>query len=1036
VLFADVKGSMDLQEQLDPEEWHRIMDRFFQILTDGVHRFEGTVNQYTGDGIMALFGAPIAHEDHAQRACYSALRLSDELRRYSQELRREKGLNFSVRMGLNSGEVIVGKIGDDLRMDYTAQGHTVGLAARVEEIAAADQTYLTEHTAKLVEGYCRLGDLGQFNVKGVKDPLRVYELQGVGALRTRLEVSARRGLVRFVGRRGEMERLRGAWEAAQTGHGQIVGVVGEAGVGKSRLVYEFKTPLETSGRVLAAFSVSHGKAYAYLPLIDLLKSYFRITLEDDERGRREKVTGKVLTLDRTLEDTLPYLFSLLDIGDDASSLAQTDPPIRKRRTLEAVKRVLVRETLDQPCVLIFEDLHWVDAETQDFLEVMSESVATARLLLLVNYRPEYQHGWGSRTYYTQLRLDPLGEKESQELLTALLGEERSAERQALERLILEKTEGNPFFMEEVVQTLAEESVLSGQRGGYRLATSAVELHVPETVQGVLAARMDRLPAEEKALLQTLAVIGKDFPLGLLRRVVEREEEDLYSGLSHLQAGEFIYERPAFPEPEYIFKHALTQEVAYESLLGERRQVLHERTARAIEGLYADALDAHYGDLAHHYSRTENTSKAVEYLHLAGDQAVQRSAYTEAIKQLRRGVELVATLPQTRERMQREVQLHLTLGRALTATQGYIALEVEQSFLRARDLSEEVDEVHPLIGALSGVYQVYMVRAEHERAAEIAKRLIRLAEGTRDPLHLVTAQVSMGSSCYWRGEFSRARELLEAVIGRYDPREHGVLLQLWSSQDLGAAALGYLTWSLLDLGYPDQALTRSREALTLARELSHPLTQAFALMAAGRVHAWRGEHQAAVEEEEALMTVAKEHGFPFYVPFAAFLRVSFLAAQGQPQRVAEMRAALEAVRSTETLLGMPQFLALCADAERAQGQSEEGLALIVEAERTIAQTGESAYEAEVHRIGGELFLARSPSDEERAEASFRKALDIARRQDAKSQELRAATSLARLWQGQGRPEEARELLAPVYDWFTEGFDTKDLKDASVLLAELA
>jgi class 3 adenylate cyclase len=293
VLFADVKGSMDLAEQVDPEEWHRILNRFFQILTDGVHRFEGTVNQYTGDGIMALFGAPIAHEDHAQRACYAALRLNTELGRYADELRRTKGLNFSVRMGLNSGEVIVGKIGDDLRMDYTAQGHTVGLAARVEEIAAADRTYLTQHTAKLVEGYCRLGDLGEFNVKGVKDPLQVYELQGVGALRTRLEVSASRGLVRFVGRHGEMEQLRGAWEAAQAGHGQIVGVVGEAGVGKSRLVYEFKAPLETGCRVLEAFSVSHGKAYSYLPLIDLLKTYFRITLADDERGRREKVTGKV-----------------------------------------------------------------------------------------------------------------------------------------------------------------------------------------------------------------------------------------------------------------------------------------------------------------------------------------------------------------------------------------------------------------------------------------------------------------------------------------------------------------------------------------------------------------------------------------------------------------------------------------------------------------------------------------------------------------------------------------------------------------------
>ena len=445
VLFADVKGSLELAERSIPRSGIAILDSFFQILTEGVHRYEGTISQYTGDGIMALFGAPIAHEDHAQRACYAALRLSDELRRYADELRRTKGLNFSVRMGLNSGEVVVGKIGDDLRMDYTAQGHTVGLAARMEQLAEPGKAYLTEHTAGWVEGFCRLGDLGSFDVKGVQESLRVFELQGVGPLRTRLEVAASRGLVRFVGRRREMEQLRRAWESAREGRGQIVAVVGEAGVGKSRLVYEFKAPLERGCRVLEAFSVSHGKAYAHLPLIDLLKGYFGIALEDDERQRREKITGKVLTLDRTLEDALPYLFSLLGIGDETASLVQMDPQIRRQRTLEAVKRVLVRETLDQPCVVIFEDLHWIDSETQAFLELLSESAATARLLLLVNYRPEYAHGWGSKTYYTQLRLDPLGEEEARELLAALLGEEASAEREALERLILETDRGEPIL---------------------------------------------------------------------------------------------------------------------------------------------------------------------------------------------------------------------------------------------------------------------------------------------------------------------------------------------------------------------------------------------------------------------------------------------------------------------------------------------------------------------------------------------------------------------------------------------------------------
>jgi predicted ATPase len=882
----------------------------------------------------------------------------------------------------------------------------------MEQLAEPGHAYLTQHTSRLVEGFFRLRDLGESRVAGASEPLRVYELQGVGPLRTRLEVAARRGLVRFVGRHGELEQLRRAWEAAQAGHGQIAAVVGEAGVGKSRLVYEFKTPLERGCRVLAAFSVSHGKAYAYLPLIDLLRSYFGIELEDDERQRRERITGKVLTLDRTLEDALPYLFTLLGIAEEETApLAQMDPQIRRQWTLEAVKRVLLRETLDQPCVLIFEDLHWIDAETQAFLDLLSESVATARLLLLVDYRPEYQHGWGSKTYYTQLRLDPLGEEEARELLTALLGEEPSAEREALERLILEKTEGNPFFMEEVVQTLAEEGVLAGERGRYRLERAPGELHIPVTVQGVLAARIDRLPAQEKDLLQTLAVIGKEFPLGLLRAVAEGGEEDLYRGLSRLQAGEFIYEQPAFPEPEYTFKHALTQEVAYGSLLGERRGRLHERTARAIEELYRDALDAHYGELAHHYGQTENTSKAVEYLHRAGRQAVQRSAYAEAVSQLSRGVERVATLPKTRERARQELLLQLTLGEALNVTQGFTAPEVERVYVRARDLS-----------------------AGHDRAGRLAEELLRLAQGTQEPAHLLLAHQSMGATSYWRGELSQAREHLEEAIGRYDLQEYRAHEHLWASGDPGVVVLAYLSWALQGLGYPDHALTRGREAFALARELSHPFSQTLALVWANRLHRLRGELQAALEAAEALIALSSEHGFPQLVGIGTFLRAAALADQGQLQEgIAGMHAVLEA---TGTVLGSSMMLATLATAHGKAGQAEEGLALVAEVLEVVRKTGEREYEAEVHRIKGELLLARSPSDRAGAEASFRQALEIARRQSAKFPELRAATSLARLWQRQDRKEEARALLAPVYEWFTEGFDTRDLKDARALLEELA
>jgi len=496
--------------------------------------------------------------------------MQEESTRYTERLRREKGINFQLRVGINTGEVVVRSIRkDDLHTDYVPIGHSTNLASRMESLASGGAIVVSEHTHKLTEGYFEFKPLGAAQVKGVSEPINIYEVLGVGPLRTRLQVAVRRGLVRFVGRQSEMEQLKKASELAKAGHGQIVGVMGEPGVGKSRLFHEFKLLSQRGCLALETFSVSHGKAYPYLPLIELLNNYFQLTPQDDERRRREKVGGKVLMLDRSLEDTLPYLFALLGIAEPNSSLQQMDPQIRKRRTLEAIKRLLVRESLNQPLLLIFEDLHWLDAETQTFLSLLSESVATARILLLANYRLEYHHEWGSKTFYTQLRLDPLGQADAQELLSVLLGDDPAL--QPLKQLILEKTEGNPFFMEEIGQALVEQGVLPDPRRvgtahlPPTLAKPLADLKIPATVQAVLASRIDRLPAAEKELLQTLSVIGKEFSLSLLKQVVNQTEDTLQPLLAHLQAAEFIYEQPAFPEVEYTFKHALTQEVAYNSL---------------------------------------------------------------------------------------------------------------------------------------------------------------------------------------------------------------------------------------------------------------------------------------------------------------------------------------------------------------------------------------------------------------------------------------------------------------------------------------
>jgi class 3 adenylate cyclase len=665
-LFADIKGSMELMEDLDPEEARAIIDPALKLMIEAVRRYDGYIVQSTGDGIFALFGAPLAHEDHPQRALFAALRMQDEMRRYASQLRGKGQPPVQARVGVNTGEVVVRTIhtGSE-RPEYTPIGHSTSLAARMQVLAPIGSIAVTAETQKLCEGYFTFNALGATTVKGVSEPVHVYEVTGLGPLRTRLQRAVGRGLTKFVGRRTELAQMRHALNEAREGHGQIVAAIGEAGVGKSRLLYEFKAVSQSSALVLEAYSVSHGKASAYLPVIEPLKQYFGITLDDDARKRREKVIGKVLGLDRALEDTLPYLYALLGIVEGDDPLAQMDAQIRRRRTHEALKRILLRESLNQPLIIIFEDLHWIDGETQALLNLLAEAIANARILLLVNYRPEYRHEWGNRSYYTQLRLDPLGRENAEEMLATLIGEGEALA--PVRRLISERTEGNPFFMEEIIQALFDQMVLV-RNGSVKLAKPMAEVRLPATVQAQLAARIDRLASTEKQLLQTLAVIGRDFPLRLVSRVTQHSEAALDPMLAGLQADEFIYEQPAAADLEYTFKHALTQEVAYNSVLNERRKAIHELVGAALEELYRDRLEDHLADLAHHYSRAGNAAKAVEYLGRAGDLALRRSAYAEAQNDLTAALALLKDLPDDRQRTAKELGLQLALGSVLTGTQ--------------------------------------------------------------------------------------------------------------------------------------------------------------------------------------------------------------------------------------------------------------------------------------------------------------------------------------------------------------------------------
>ena len=995
---------MELLADRDPEEAREILDPVLERMMEAVHHYEGTVNQVMGNGIMALFGAPLAHEDHAVRACYAALRMQETVQEYAAEILRSRGEQVRIRVGLNSGDVVVRAIGSDLHMDYTAVGQTTHLAARLEQQANPSTVLLSRATVKLVEDYVDVEVLGAVPIKGLTVPVEVYKLVGTSSVRSRLQAMTARGLTQFVGRAPEMEQLERAMERAGAGHGQVLAVVGEAGVGKSRLYWEFTHSSRTQGwRVLESRSVSYGKATSYLPVIDLLKGYFQIEVHDEPRQACEKVTARLLRFDEGLRRTVPAFLSLLDLPVEDASWQTFDPSQRRQRTLDAVKRILLQESQAQPLVVIFEDLHWIDAETQAVLDNLVESLPTARLLLLVNYRPEYNHGWAAKSYYAQLRIDPLPNESAEKLLHALLGSDTDLE--PLMHLLIERSDGNPFFLEESVRDLVETGALLGDRGAHRLAMSRENIQVPATVQATIAARLDRLPPEEKRLLQSAAVVGKAVPFALLQAISELPEAELPRALSHLRAAEFLYETVLFPDLEYTFKHAITHEVAYGSALHERRRALHARLVGTIEQLYADRLAEHVERLAHHAARGEMWQSAARYLREAGIKAYARSASRQSIRFFEEALVAVERLPEDRSTAALAIDIRFDLRNSFLATG-----EVN----RVPELMNAVELLANRWGDARGIAwkdtyltQYFWYTGNLAEAVRSGQRAVDQAENVGEAYLMSAARYYLGLATLAAGRYHDAGQLLLQFIQSITqarPTRHG----LAGSPE--ALSRSFLAFTLLERGRFTEALSQLEQAMTVSEVVEDRYSAPQNYIVAARLHAVRGDAVTSTQFAERALAVAQEWNLGMWPPFALWVLGS---ARTLAERLVEAVNALEQAVIMFESRGIALFhsLVVLALAEAYFGAQQVSKA-VSEAERALALARErNERGSEAHAL---YFLARVAAsnvgaDAQAAERHYRQGLHLATELGMRPLVAHCHLGLGKLYRRTGKHEQAREHL---------------------------
>jgi len=1033
VMFCDLAGSTPLAARLDPEDLREVIRTYQAACAAVIERYEGHIAQFLGDGLVVYFGHPQAHEDDAQRAVRAGLGIVESIGALNQRLTPQLDVALSVRIGVHTGLVVVGAVGGGQRQEQLALGETPNLAARLQGLAEENGLIISAATQRLVQGFFVTEDSGQHALKGFAEPVHVFQVLAESGMRSRLDVSGDSGLTPLVGRDQELGLLLDRWQSVVDGQGQVVLVTGDPGIGKSRLVQAVSARIADQPHTRLEFRCSpyHANSPLY-PVIDLLPEVLGYGIEDSPAQRLEKLAQFARDYGLSATEGLPLLAALLSLpAPEGAALPPMSPERQKQRTLETLLGLVLALAARQPVLVVVEDLHWMDPTTLELLHLLIEQAPGAGLFVLLTARQSFQPQWAPHSHIATLTLNRFTHRQTLSMVQLLVGKPLPPE---VVEQIVSKTDGVPLFVEELTRMVLESGLLREQTDRYVLDGPLPALAIPATLQDSLTARLDRL-ADVKTVAQLGATIGRTFSYALLRAVSRLDETTLQHELVRLVDAELLHQRGVPPDAVFIFKHALIQEAAYNSLLKSTRQQYHERIARTMIEQFAAEAEAQPEIVANHYTAAGIPGEAVTWWHRAGQRAVQRAAYTEASSHFGKGLEVLAGLPESAQRAHTELGLQIALGYALIPVKGWASTETAAAFTRAGDLCAQIGEVPQLFRAVWGLGAFHFVRGDQRKAREAADQCLGLAQQTEDADNLIEAHYMRGMVASATGEFPAAQSQLERCVELYGPGKRDLHALLYG-QDPKASALSWLAMDLWVLGYPDQALARAREALAFVQSGSNPFALARALAGQGFVHVFRREPQAPEGPLEAAIALCVEQGFTYFRAVVSTFQASNLALLG---RLDEARSLLcesiDRLRDIGSELLLTVILGNLADLHRARREYEEGLAAVADGLALAERNGEHWGEPELYRQRGELILAAGSDDQAEAESCFHRAIGAARTRQARAYELRATTSLARLWRSQGKHADARAALRAVYASFTEGLDTADLKDAAALLQEL-